>query len=617
MKKIFTILALATATMAVNAQFVDLGLQAWKGAFAVADIDGDGDLDIVFSGEADNTTSEIGGVFINDGAGNFTLQAGERVVTTGRSGNIQFGDIDGDGDLDVIFAGWGDNNAVKAGIALNNGNGVFTLAAPTAYPILQASKICSAGFADFDMNGLLDYYFFGNNAENCVIYFQQPDGSFVADNTALRTTARYATETLAVGDPIDYSFNEPEVTVIDFDGDHYPDIFINAADLNVANSGEQTQRFSYLFKNDGFGVFNQFAGVEIPYKKGNGTSSWGDVNGDGYPDLLLNGDGFLNSGENNDLMWRVFKNNAGASVTQMWEMEISRQGSMANGSLFVDWDGDGKLDFFTNGWNPNLSGGKQEIALFTGDNSADFTFTRSSLSDTYIMGASEAGLFTADLTGNGKPDLLINGFADKNTLNRRAVGYMPNNSTNALALPAAPTALTARVDDSGADIMVTFSWSAPNAAGQTYNLSLKNTTTGKWLYNPMANLATGKRNVGGKMGNVFHNKAFELYNLPNGNYEWTVQVINAQYMGGAFAETKTFTIGSTGVDNSESRIAIFGANRKIVLRSNSGTMQTARIFSVTGAEITQKTFTGNTEIEIGTGLYIVKLGSKIEKVAVK
>lgn len=47
--------------------------------------------------------------------------------------------------------------------------GVF---AADKYPALDAVKIASRGFVDFDLNGLIDYCFFGNGAGNCVIYFQ-------------------------------------------------------------------------------------------------------------------------------------------------------------------------------------------------------------------------------------------------------------------------------------------------------------------------------------------------------------------------------------------------------------------------------------------------------------
>lgn len=623
MKRIFTFLALAVAALSLNAQFVDFNLEIWKGIFAAADIDNDGDLDVIVSGDAPNNT-EGGAILINDGTGNFTVQSGERVITAGRGGNIHFGDIDGDGDLDVIFAGWGLSNTVKAGIALNDGQGNFALASSELYPVLAANKITSCGFADFDLNGLLDYYFFGNDPGNCVIYFQQANGSFTPVADAIKATARYTAEAVSVGDPIAYNFVEPEVSVVDFNNDGYPDMWINAADLNAKNeevNGEQqTQRFSYLFKNDGFGVLTQYSGAVVPFKKANGDSSWGDINGDGYPDMLIHGDGYLNSGENTDRMWRVFQNTEGSSFTMKWEHEIARQGSMANGSLLVDWNNDGKLDLLGGGWN----GTRQETFLWLGDNPANFTFTRSDLSDTYFQGASEQGLLAADLNGDNKVDLLLNGYCAA-PINKRAAGYMLNQSTAASVAPAAPTGLNAVIDQSE-EVMVTFSWSAPASEtgkyGTTYNLSLKNTTTGKYLYNPMA-AADGKRKVGGCMGNVFTNKYFELYNLPAGTYEWTVQALNGAYVGGAFAETKTFTIIGTSTDETPDRkLNVFSENQKLIVETSGATAGKVNVYAVSGSKMASANLSDRIEFQLPQGVYVVEVErdgylNKISKVIIR
>ena len=243
MKRTFLFLpALCMMLSMAQAQFVDFGIEIWKGSFAAADIDNDGDMDVIVSGDTAIEDKEAGAILINNGTGVFTPKGGDRIIITGRGGNINFGDIDGDGDIDVIFAGWGCNNSVKAGIALNDGKGNFSLANTKMYPVLNAETIVSCGFVDLDLNGLLDYYFFGNGAGNCVVYFQQPDGSFQASANSIVTTKRFGDN---VGSDINYNFIEPEVTIIDFNKDGYPDMWINAADLNAKNEGLETQRFSY------------------------------------------------------------------------------------------------------------------------------------------------------------------------------------------------------------------------------------------------------------------------------------------------------------------------------------------------------------------------------------
>ena len=60
---------------------------------------------------------------MNDGAGNFS---GGSIISVGTLPfNVQTGDVDGDGDLDLLTANWGTfSNTVS--IRLNNGNGTFT-----------------------------------------------------------------------------------------------------------------------------------------------------------------------------------------------------------------------------------------------------------------------------------------------------------------------------------------------------------------------------------------------------------------------------------------------------------------------------------------------------------
>ncbi len=63
---------------------------------ALADLDGDGDLDLVTGGETS------GRVWLNDGAGRFSR--GQR-FPIGRYQSIAVGDVTGDGIADIIAAG--------------------------------------------------------------------------------------------------------------------------------------------------------------------------------------------------------------------------------------------------------------------------------------------------------------------------------------------------------------------------------------------------------------------------------------------------------------------------------------------------------------------------------
>ena len=81
--------------------------------------------------------------------------AAQNVIIPGEMADIKFADLDGDGFMDVIFNG--NNGTAGKAIALNDGTGMFSRS------VLEVGNAAvSCGFADFDNNGLLDYYVFGN-----------------------------------------------------------------------------------------------------------------------------------------------------------------------------------------------------------------------------------------------------------------------------------------------------------------------------------------------------------------------------------------------------------------------------------------------------------------------
>src|SRR5690554_3889686 len=91
----------------------------------VLDVNGDTYLDIIISGDPgilDYSTN----VYINDGTGQFTLQS--TILEAVNRGALAYADVDGDGDLDVVIAGrTGYNTGDKvAKLYLNDGAGNFT-----------------------------------------------------------------------------------------------------------------------------------------------------------------------------------------------------------------------------------------------------------------------------------------------------------------------------------------------------------------------------------------------------------------------------------------------------------------------------------------------------------
>jgi hypothetical protein len=118
-----------------------------------ADIDNDTDPDLIFGNETGNK------ILINNGSGVFTDETAARLPLTGNeeTRKVTLGDIDNDGDLDMLFA----NVMFRAGmnpqnrLLINNGSGFFT--DETAARIPFDSEHTTEGiFLDVDFDNDID-----------------------------------------------------------------------------------------------------------------------------------------------------------------------------------------------------------------------------------------------------------------------------------------------------------------------------------------------------------------------------------------------------------------------------------------------------------------------------
>ncbi len=124
-------------------------------SFAVGDADGDGDLDVAIAG------SGIGGsgpgltLLINDGAGGFAIApAGSVPPLPELAGDVEFADVDGDGDRDLLVGQFNRTVGTQLLLWQNDGTGRFTTAA--IQPPGTPGYDFSIAVADYDADGDLD-----------------------------------------------------------------------------------------------------------------------------------------------------------------------------------------------------------------------------------------------------------------------------------------------------------------------------------------------------------------------------------------------------------------------------------------------------------------------------
>lgn len=119
-----------------------------------ADVDDDGDLDLYFSHVGWQGRAPQDHLLINDGSGRFVDESARRIPSeSGTTLTARFADLDGDGDLDLVR---GEHGSVT--IWANDGAGVFTDVSGAVLPHPIEGPNIALALADFDGDGRIDLY---------------------------------------------------------------------------------------------------------------------------------------------------------------------------------------------------------------------------------------------------------------------------------------------------------------------------------------------------------------------------------------------------------------------------------------------------------------------------
>ncbi len=263
------------------------------------------------------------------------------------------GDLDGDGDLDAVFANPMRNNAQ---VWMNDGMGVLI---NTGQELTQFGH--GVGLADFDSDNDLDAFLV------CHQFFN-PSRIYFNDGTGLFSDTGQELD--------DARISAIDINLLDINGDGHQDAHVVYYD--AAGMPDQ------VYLNDGNGIFRD-SGLRLEED----TIAWGDLDGDGDVDYFGKhwGDGYV-----------VMLNDGSGRFTEGWQLAFD-QATLGDIAL-ADFDNDGDLDaLVTNGFRDT---GSQPSRLLW--NQGDGRFSDSGETFNETMGSQ---LAVGDLDLDGDLDVFV------------------------------------------------------------------------------------------------------------------------------------------------------------------------------------------------------------------
>lgn len=318
-----------------------------RGDFArvikVRDVSGDGIVDILV-GTTFQTQSRL---YLGDGRGTFREVTSSHLPQRPASvGDLELGDVDGDGDLDVVLADWGagnnmDNLGGRTQLWLNDGAGHFTDVTAARMPETLLGFSWDLEFLDFDNDFDLDIAVSCKRCYGGSLFVNDGTGNFEEDLVGL---PRHS--------------NNYEFEPMDIDGDGF-------LDLVTINDGEivgqvNMMRRQHVFRNDAGKAYTDATETLWPDSENVGeddnSAVFLDYDSDGDADFVV---GSLTGAD------RLLINDGSGRFTMAQEVFSGPETAGTLSLMLADLDGDDRLDV-VHGQGENPAAVEEKIFLGSG-----------------------------------------------------------------------------------------------------------------------------------------------------------------------------------------------------------------------------------------------------------
>jgi len=339
-------------------------------AVALADLDNDGDVDLIGGGLYSSGSIDNGAVTIRRNNGNGTFGSAEIILFTNPNyvsnpKEITTGFINGDGFPDIVAA-VPSGRAIEGFVVVNsNGSGGFN----TLVYYEASQQTFDVAIVDLDNDGDGDVITLANSSAAVTVHENLGDGSFPV-------LTRY--EVASLSDAV-------ESADIDNDGDI--DIVVNG-EFDVASNDPLLK----ILKNNGNGTFAP--AIDYTPARNFADMKLRDINGDGFVDLI-----FAPDGNFPPYHFGTALNNGNGTFAPT---VVTNVFSCGEGTIdAADLDHDGDLDIVLTE-EETCQGGEAHIFIFRNDGNQNFV----RMPDIALPGRLPHGLALAEVTGDSNIDII-------------------------------------------------------------------------------------------------------------------------------------------------------------------------------------------------------------------
>jgi hypothetical protein len=338
------------------------------GSIAIADVNHDGRLDILVADTVDGTIE----VLLGDGKGHFTPSAGSPVACGKNPNDIATGDLNGDGNLDLVIA---NTETPYLTILLGDGRGGFAPSPHSPFDTHSYPHVHGIALGDFNGDGKLDVVTDSWGHDQILMFLGDGKGNLVLPGQAFKTGKR----------------PYQRLRSADFNKDGKPDVVTTDLDQNAVS----------ILLGDGKGGLRDAPGSPVPAGKAPWAVAIDDMNGDGNLDLVLIPYA-PDVPDPKDAGVTILLGDGKGEFRKMPGSPFSLAGCEGPDRVATgDINGDGLRDIVV------TCGQNNKLMLYLGARDGSFTISTQSVPTGW------SGVAIADLEGRGRGDIVVsNGLLD-------------------------------------------------------------------------------------------------------------------------------------------------------------------------------------------------------------